>query len=131
MSSPERAAGLLAAAKDRHDDARRRAVSALRDLDAAGVPVSLASIARAAGVSRSWLYRQSDLRTTIEHLRQTRPDPGRHSTPAAQRATTDSLDRQLEALRARYAELQAENRQLRDALARKLGQHRADPHADR
>ena len=131
MSSPERAAGLLAAAKDRHDDARRRAVSALRDLDAAGVPVSLASIARAAGVSRSWLYRQNDLRTTIEHLRQNRPDPARRSTPSAQRATTDSLDRQLEALRARYAELQAENRQLRDALARKLGQHRADPSADR
>ena len=131
MSSPERAAGLLAAAKDRHDDARRRAVSALRDLDAAGAPVSLASIARAAGVSRSWLYRQSDLRTTIEHLRQTRLDPGRHSTPSAQRATTDSLDRQIEALRARYAELQAENRQLREALARKLGQHRADPPADR
>lgn len=128
MSGAERAAGLLAVAKDRHDDARRRAVSALRDLDAAGTPVTVASIARAAGVSRSWLYRQSDLRTTIDHLRRARPYPGRRSVPTAQRATTDSLDRQFEALRARYAELQAENRELREALARKLGQHRVDPH---
>lgn len=136
MSSPERAARLLAAAKDRHDDARRRAVGALRDLDAADLDAAGArsaspASARAAGDSRSWLYRQSDLRTTIEHLRQTRPNPRRHSTPAAQRATTASPDRQLEALRARYVELRAENCQLREALARKLGQHRTDPPADR
>ena len=38
---------------------------------------------------------------------------------------------QLDALRARHAELQAENQHLREALARKLGHRRTDPPADR
>ena len=42
-------------------------------------------------------------------------------------ATADSLHQQLDALRARQAELQNENRQLREALARNLGAQRADP----
>jgi AraC-like DNA-binding protein len=127
MSSPEQAAGLVAAARKRHEYARRQAVNALRHLDAAGAPINMSAVARAAGVSRSWLYRQTDLRTTIEHLREAWPHAGSGTTPSAQRATTDSLRHQLETLRARHAELQAENRELKAALARKLGQQRAEP----
>jgi hypothetical protein len=78
MSSHDQAAGLIASAKKRHDNARRQAVSALKRLDAVGAPINMSTVARAAGVSRAWLYRQSDLRTMIEHLRYT---PG--LTPAA------------------------------------------------
>jgi hypothetical protein len=129
MSSPEQAGAMVAAAKARHDNARRQAVSALRRLDAAGMPINMSVVARAAGVSRAWLYRQDDLRATIEHLRQTRP--GRARPPAVERASIDSLRQQLDALRARQAELQAENQQLREALARKLGHRRAEPPTDR
>ena len=46
------------------------------------------------------------------------------------RATIDALRQQLHALCARHAELQVENRQLGEALARRLRQQRADPSAD-
>ena len=66
---PTMTTALVAAARQRADDTRRRAVEALRRLDAAGEPVTFISVARAAGVSRSWLYRQGDLRAEIERLR--------------------------------------------------------------
>jgi hypothetical protein len=130
MTPPEQTAGLAAAAKKRHDDARRRAVAALRRLDTTGEPVNIAAVARAADVSRTWLYRQADLRDLIDHLRGATPASGGRSTPSAERATADSLRQQLDAVRARHAELQAENRQLREALAQKLGQQRTDPSVD-
>ena len=130
MTSPEQAAGLVAAAKKRHDDTRRRAVAALRRLDSTGEPVNISAVARAAGVSRAWLYRQADLRNMIDQLRRTRPAHHGPSRPAAEWATTDSLRQQLDALRTRHAELQVENRQLREALAHRLRQQRTDPSAD-
>ncbi len=122
-SMAERASPLVAAARQRHDDARRRTVEALQALDASGTPVTVAAVARAAGVSRAWLYRQHDLLPTIEHLRQ-RTTPTGPLRPAAERAGTDSLRQQIDALRDRYSELQAENQQLREALARTLGARR-------
>jgi hypothetical protein len=127
MTTPEQITGLVAAAKKRHDDVRRRAVTALRGLDSSGAPVNIRSVAIAVGVSRSWLYRQVDLRATIEQLRQTRPAPSRPARPSAERATTDSLRQQIDALHTLHAQLTAENQQLREALARQLGQRRADP----
>jgi chromosome segregation ATPase len=121
--SAERAAPLLESARQRHDDARRRTVEALRRLDASGASVTVAAVARVAGVSRAWLYRQHDLLPTIEHLRQ-RPATTASRRPSAERASTDSLHQQLDALRARCSELQAENQQLREALARRLGARR-------
>ena len=130
MTPPEQAAGLVAAARKRHDDTRRRAIAALRRLDSTGEPVNISTVARAAGVSRAWLYRQADLRSMIYHLRHAKPTAGGPSRPSAERASTDSLRQQLDTLRARHAELQAENQKLREALAHKLRQQRADPSAD-
>lgn len=130
MSRPEQTAALVAAAARRHDDARRRAVAALRRLDGSGAPVNMSTVARAAGVSRAWLYRQADLRAIIDTLRQPRPQSGRVSRPRAERATDDSLRHQLEALRALHVELEAENRRLHEALVRKLGQQRTAATAD-
>lgn len=90
------------------------------------MPVTIAGLARAAGVSRAWLYRQHDLLPTIEHLRQ-RTTATASRRPSAERASTDSLRQQVDALQAHYRELQAENQQLREALARKLGTRRSQP----
>jgi hypothetical protein len=120
----ERARVLAAAARRRHDDARRRAIEALRRLDGAGMPISFSAVAVAAGVSRAWLYRQADLRSQIDILRRSVPHAAHPARPLAERASHDSLRERLEALRAREEELVAENARLRDALARKLGQRR-------
>ena len=115
---------MVAAARRRHDDTRRKATQALRHLDAAGEPISFAAVAQAAGISRAWLYRDDAVRAEIDRLRR-RPSPATRSRPAAEQATADSLRQQLEALRALQAELRAENHRLREAVARTLGQQRA------
>ena len=125
MGSVERTAVLAAAARRRHDDARRRAVSALRRLDATGASISFATVAAEAGVSRAWLYGQADLRTEIDRLRGSHQRRARRPRALGESASADSLRERLDALRAREAELVAENAMLRDALARKLGKQRA------
>lgn len=53
---------LVQAAQHRRADTARRAAQAIRRLDAAGQPVTFSSVAAAADVSRSWLYRDPDTR---------------------------------------------------------------------
>lgn len=116
---------LVVAAQQRSQDTRHRAVDALRRLDAAGETVTFTGVAQAAGVSRSWLYRQPDLCSEIDRLRTS----GRATTapvPSAQRASTDSLRRRLEATLDEVQRLKAENHQLREQVARRFGQQRAD-----
>ncbi len=123
MTAPDRAAAMVAAARQRHDDTRRRATEALRRLDAAGRPVTFTAVAREAAVSRAWLYRDPALRTQIDRLRLLSPAPAR-PLPAAQRATPDSLRNLLDTTRAELDAARDENRRLHEALARKLGEHR-------
>lgn len=115
---------MVAAARRRHDQTRRKATDALRHLDAAGEAVNFASVARAAGISRAWLYRDDAVRAEIDRLRRPRSAAIR-TRPAAEQATTDSLRQQLDAVRNLIAELRAENHRLREAVSRKLGEHRA------
>jgi len=113
---------LIAAARERAEQTRTRALRALRRLDEAGVAVTFEAIAREAGVSRSWLYGQADLRTEIEALRtRSRPSSPASSTPQRQRASDASLLRRLEAATTRLRQLEADNHQLREALAEALG----------
>ena len=62
-------AHLIAAASRRHELARSKAIRAIRELDAAGTTVTFESVAREAGVSRSWLYTQPDIRAEVLRLR--------------------------------------------------------------
>jgi hypothetical protein len=81
-------AGLAAAARTRHELARAKAVKALRDLQRQGAPVTFVAVAATAGVSRSWLYRQADLRQQInqalERNRQLADDNARMRRQLAQ-----------------------------------------------
>jgi hypothetical protein len=125
---------VIAAARRRAAATHKRAVSTLRRMDKAGLPITFDAVAREAGVSRSWLYNQPDLRAEVERLRARRHRP---STPHAlvpdrQRASDPSLLQRLQAATERINHLQAENRQLREALAHALGQQRTNAvHGDR
>jgi len=117
---------LITAARHRSEQTRQRAIAALRRLDATGQPISFDAVARQASVSRSWLYTQQDLRTEIQRLRQRHPaTPPPQAPPQRQRASDTSLLRRLEAATARIRRLETDNQQLRDALARALGERRA------
>lgn len=113
---------LIAAAQQRAEQTRDRALRALRRLDDTGVAVTFEAVAREAGVSRSWLYSQADLRAEIQALRaRTRPSSRAPRTPKRQAATDASLLRRLEAATERTRHLEEDNRKLRDALAEALG----------
>ncbi len=107
--------------------AARHAIDQLRR---EGRAVSYAAVAHAAGVSRTWLYRQDQIRDLIGQLRDQPPAAAR----TAQRANTDSLRQRLDTARAEITRLRAENRTLRDQLARQLGlqrtQHAKDAPAE-
>lgn len=85
-------------------------------MDATGTAITFETVAREAGVSRSWLYNQADLRAELERLRAgRRPIPAARPVPDRQRASDASLLRRLEAATERNRQLEAENRELRDA----------------
>lgn len=120
---------IITAAHQRTQATRRRAVAALRRIDNAGTPVTFDCVAREAQVSRSWLYNQPDLRAEIDRLRNRRHGSTR-PVPDRQRATDASLQQRLNAATARNRELEADNKQLRRALAEALGDRRTTPHRD-
>jgi hypothetical protein len=87
-------------------------------MDNAELPITIEAVAREAGVSRSWLYRQPDLRAEIERLRErTRPAAAR-TIPDRQRGSDASLLRRLEIATQRVRELEADNKRLRQALGK-------------
>jgi hypothetical protein len=116
---------LLTAAQKRAEQTRRRAVAALRRLDAAGATITFDGVAREAGVSRSWLYAQADLRSEIERLRaRHQAQPADRVPPQRQRASDPSLLRRLQAATERIRRLEQKNRELRAAIEQALGEQR-------
>jgi Family of unknown function (DUF6262) len=115
---------LSEAAARRRELTRSRAIQALRELDRAGTPVTFAGVARAAGISRSWLYTQPDISGQIRKLRQDTSNAD-GAVPAGQRATDASLRARLAAALERNKHLADENARLRRQLARALGDQRS------
>ncbi|HXA57733.1 MAG TPA: DUF6262 family protein [Streptosporangiaceae bacterium] len=117
-------AHLIAAARRRGELTRAKAVRAIRELHRAGTPVTFETVARQAGVSRSWLYAQPDLRAEIERLREATQQAVSPSVPVAQRASDESLRQRLHTANERNRQLADDNQRLRRQLAEALGQLR-------
>lgn len=115
---------LTNAARERHEHTRAKAIAAMHDLDRTGAVLTFESVARHAGVSRSWIYTQPDIKDEIRRLSdQGRRQPG-SPTPSPQRASDDSLRQRLELANQRNREIADENQRLRRQLAHALGQLR-------
>ena len=115
---------LIAAAQRRRTDTLDRARRTLHELAETGQRFTVTEIAAHAGVSRAWLYAQTELRDDIRRLTPSATAP----PPAAdriERGTDASLQQRLTLARERIRELDTENRQLRDQVARLHGQLRA------
>ncbi|WP_454792928.1 DUF6262 family protein [Mycolicibacterium lutetiense] len=113
---------LQKAALARSERTRRKAVETLDRLQRDGESVTVAGLARAAGVARSWIYTQPDLlaRINTEHL-STRQAPTDRT-----RASDESWQRRIDLAHQRIKQLAEENRQLRAQLAIAHGQRRAE-----
>jgi Family of unknown function (DUF6262) len=107
------------AAQRRHQQATERAVAALARLSAAGKAVTFASVAREAGVSTDFLYRQPELRQRINQMRA--PNGRRASTPAADDGVALNASAPVRALSAQLKELRRRHHKeitdLKEALA--------------
>ncbi|WP_424862975.1 DUF6262 family protein [Streptomyces sp. MMS24-I29] len=115
---------LVEHAQRRHQQILDHAQQTLTDMADAGEPVTVALVARRAGVSRSWIYSQPTLRERIQQLQHVRAgtDAARDTVT---RASDDSLRQRLALAHERISRLRTENQQLRDALAHAHGQLRA------
>ncbi len=123
MSRADNTGHLLRAAAERRDAATRRAAAVIAEFDRTGQSVTVAGIASAARVSRSWLYEQPDLIDAVTRLR-ARITTSAAAIPGAQRASDESLRQRLDAARAEIERLRTENTALRDQVARALGEQR-------
>lgn len=109
---------IIAAAQQRATVARERAERTLEELHREGRPTCVARLARAAGVSRSWLYTQPELLHKLQRQNQTARTP---REGPAERASDRSLQRRLDLAHQRIRELVDDNQRLRDQLARAHG----------
>jgi hypothetical protein len=85
--------------------------------------VTFQGVARAAGVSRQWLYTQPELRAAIERLRTARPST-RPAVPAGQRASERSPRQRVSSLGHENQHLREENASLKQELAIAYGHQR-------
>ncbi len=114
---------LTANARRRSEQTSRKAQNALAAMAARGDGITVASLAKNAEISRSWIYTQPELRDAIEQLNQSAaPRPPRSA--AASRASLDSLKRRLDLAHQRIAQLRDDNQQLRRQVEQLHGQLR-------
>lgn len=92
---------LIEAAKRRHAEARERCEQVIATAASDSATSTVVAIAAAAGVSRSWLYTQSDLLDAIALLKTRPAGPG----PKVRPASEDFIRRRLETALARNKEL--------------------------
>ncbi len=109
---------LTTAAKRRHETTRAKALAALHELDQTGCPISFTAVAEHAGVSRSWLYTQTDVKDEIRRIGAPREPAPATSHTKQQPASDASLRNRLHLAHQRNRELDEENRRLRDQVAR-------------
>ncbi len=116
-----RAAEALAASRRRDSTRRRqRVLAALDRLTGAGEEVSVAAVARAAGVDRSFLYRHHDLRAQIlTRAAQSQPDA---SMTRSAKVSHQSLLADLANLRGHNERLRRQNGKLARRLSDALGE---------
>lgn len=85
--------------------------------------INFNTVARASGVSKAWLYKEPEIKTRIEHLRQNHSQS--QKVPPKQKTSDASKDAIIKTLKARIQKVEAENRGLREHLETIHGRQRA------
>jgi hypothetical protein len=114
---------MVAHAHHRKEEKRKRVEETITRLLQEQLAITLNSVARAGGVSKAYLYSQSDLRERIEALRQQAIEQAvrEHAVRPAPGKTDAGKDLVILAKDRRIKELEAEIRQLKKQLQVALG----------
>jgi hypothetical protein len=123
--STDRAHRLAEHARARHEQTLHRAQAALTSMANHGDAITVSLLASKAGVSRSWIYTQPELRDHIEQLQQATIRTGAPRRDTVNHASEESLRHRLDLAHQRITQLRTENQQLRESLAHAHGQLRA------
>jgi AraC-like DNA-binding protein len=117
-------AGMVEHRRNLADAATRRAEAALDALERSGARISFALVAKRAGVSRSWLYKQAEMRERIARLKRDHPWPAHAHAERASDASKEAIIRTLrhrladeEAARAKLVQEHKQLRKINEALA--------------
>jgi hypothetical protein len=100
---------------------RNAVLDAIRQLDRAAHPVTVAGVAALAAVDRSYIYTHPELLAEVRQRRAATPIKLARR-PAADRATIASLQARLASAHEEIARLKAENRTIRERLTAALGE---------
>ncbi|QPR31413.1 hypothetical protein I6H48_03455 [Corynebacterium amycolatum] len=110
---------LLRSAQQRSEQARLRARAAIEELVEQGNRVNFAAVAKRAGVSRDFLYRQEELNSVISNLRDKGGTRQSETYESTEGTVVKVLSMRLRALKKQHVE---ETDQLRKELADAQGQ---------
>ena len=108
---------LREAARRKHEECLSRVTAALREADRLRQPVTVQGIAKAAGVSPSWIYTQQAVYEAV-HTRRAEADrlsPTR--IPGAEQTGRASQQKRIELLVSRLKDSTEDNQRLRSELA--------------
>lgn len=115
--------GLRQNAQKKREEAFHRTEEAIKQLIKDGRPVNFKTVAEIAEVSTAWLYKEPDIKSRIEHLRE-QGTRKQKLVPQEQKATDASKDAKYQALKKRLQEVEAVNRGLREHLEAIHGRQR-------
>ena len=115
--------GLRQNAEKKRQESFQRTEEAIKQLIKGGCTVNFKTVAETAGVSTAWLYKEPEIKSRIEYLREQR-DPKPKSVPPKKKATDTSKDVKYQALERRLQKVESENRGLRNRLEAIHGRQR-------
>jgi hypothetical protein len=111
--------GLKDHAQQKRDQAVEQTEKAIRQLIKEGRPINFSTVEEVAGVSRTWLYNQPEIRDRIEQLRD--QQPGKKKVARSQKASDASNAAMILTLKEKLQKSQAENRGLHQQMEEIVG----------
>jgi Family of unknown function (DUF6262) len=112
--------GIKLAADKKRQDAFERADKGIKQLIKDKRPINFESVAEVSNVTRAWLYKQPELRSRIESLREQQGT--KQQLPPEQRASDKSKDAMIATLREQNKKLRAEILELKQQIEVAYGQ---------
>jgi hypothetical protein len=114
MTHKRNTEGLATAAKDRRHGTIKRVNEAIRVLSTEKKTINFNSVAKAANVGKTWLYKETDIKERILKHRDKNPEP--KITNKLAQASTASKESLLKMLQERVKQVEAENRELKKQI---------------
>jgi predicted RNase H-like nuclease (RuvC/YqgF family) len=105
--------GLRQNAQKKRQQAIERTEQGIKQLMKEGRAITFKAVSEVADVSSAWLYKESEIKAKIEHLRE---QGSKKKLPSKQKASDVSKEAMIRTLKDKISKLDAENQELRKQL---------------